>query len=213
MQTIHISKITPNADNPRTIDKVSFKKLKKSLEDFDTMLKLRPIVVDETMTIIGGNMRYRALQELGVKEVPYLVLTEAEIEEAIAKYQAKGVEKTRQDIIAEFVVKDNASFGQWDFDMLANDMHEMPLTDWGVDVPVLTEQAEIEEQEIEFSEYLDESHNYVVLLFDNDVDWLSAQTHFKLKSVHSKRQNGKPWSKGIGRVVNGAEYLKSIKDV
>ena len=97
--------------------------------------------------------------------------------------------------------------------MLANEMHEMPLVEWGVDVPTLNEKAEIEEQEIEFSEYLDESHNYVVLLFDNDVDWLSAQTHFELKSVSSKRQNGKPWSKGIGRVINGAEYLNSIKDV
>ena len=211
--TIAISKINPNQDNPRTIDKISFKKLKKSLEDFDVMLNLRPIVVDESMTIIGGNMRYRALIELGYKEVPYQILTEADIDKTIAKYEAKGVEKTRQDIINEFVVKDNASFGVWDYDMLANDMHEMPLVEWGVDVPTLNEKAEIEEQEVEFSEYLDESHNYVVLLFDNDVDWLSAQTHFELKSVTSKRQNGKPWSTGIGRVINGAEYLNSIKDV
>jgi len=212
-QTVHISKIIPNKENPRTIDKVNFKKLKKSLEDFDVMLNIRPIVVDEAMTILGGNMRYRALVELGHKEVPTIVLTEDMIEQAIAKYQEKGVAKTRQDIIDEFVVKDNASFGVWDYDMLANNMHEMPLVDWGVEVPTLNEKAEIEEQEIVFSEYLDESHNYVVLLFDNDVDWLSAQTHFDLQSVHSKRQNGKPWSKGIGRVVNGAEYLKGIKDV
>ncbi|QDP67585.1 MAG: hypothetical protein GOVbin568_24 [Prokaryotic dsDNA virus sp.] len=212
-QTVHISKIIPNKENPRTIDKVNFKKLKKSLEDFDVMLNIRPIVVDENMTILGGNMRYRALVELGHKEVPTIILTEAMIEKAIEKYQEKGVAKTRQDIIDEFVVKDNASFGTWDYDMLANNMHEMPLVDWGVEVPTLNEKAEIEEQEIVFSEYLDESHNYVVLLFDNDVDWLSAQTHFDLKSVHSKRQNGKPWSKGIGRVINGAEYLKSIKDV
>jgi len=46
----------------------------------------------------------------------------------------------------------------------------------------------------------------------NEIDWLSAQTHFNLKSVYSKRQNGKPWSKGIGRVINGAEYLKDLKD-
>ena len=64
-----------------------------------------------------------------------------------------------------------------------------------------------EDPEIEFSQYLDESHNYVVLFFDNDIDWLQAQTHFDLKSVSSKRSNGKPWSKGIGRVINGTKYL------
>ena len=64
--------------------------------------------------------------------------------------------------------------------------------------------------EIEFSPEVDESHNYVVLYFDNDMDWLSAQSHFNLKSVYSKRANGKPWSKGIGRVINGAEYLAKI---
>ena len=120
--TIAINKIKPNPDNPRTIDKVSFKKLKKSLEDFDVMLNLRPIVVDEDMTILGGNMRYRALTELGYKEVPYKVLSENDIQKAIDKYGEKGVEKTRQDIINEFVVKDNASFGVWDYDMLANEM-------------------------------------------------------------------------------------------
>ena len=79
-------------------------------------------------------------------------------------------------------------------------------------MPSIEEFTGVEEQEIEFSEYLDEAHNYVVLLFDSDVDWLSAQTHFNIKSVHSMRANGKPWSKGIGRVLDGAEYLKGIKD-
>ena len=64
---------------------------------------------------------------------------------------------------------------------------------------------------IKFSEEVGEAHNFVVLYFDNDLDWLSAQTHFSLESVHSKRQNGKPWSKGVGRVINGAEYLKKLK--
>ena len=64
---------------------------------------------------------------------------------------------------------------------------------------------------IKFSEEVGEAHNFVVLYFDNDLDWLSAQTHFNLESVHSKRQNGKPWSKGVGRVINGAEYLKKLK--
>jgi hypothetical protein len=66
---------------------------------------------------------------------------------------------------------------------------------------------------VEFSEELDESHNYVVLYFDNDMDWLSAQSHFDIKNVgtpYSKRANGKPWSIGVGRVINGSSYLASI---
>jgi hypothetical protein len=110
----------------------------------------------------------------------------------------------------EFIIKDNVSFGEWDWDLLANNHSDDPLLDWGVDVPDQSESLGIEEQEIVFSEYLEESNNYVVLIFDNDIDWLSAQTHFDLKTVHSKRQNGKPWSKGIGRVINGADYLKKI---
>jgi len=208
-----IENITINKDNPRTISKSDYNKLKKSITDFPLMLKYKKITVNEDMVILGGNMRYRALQELGHKEVYYQILTEADIKETIAGYKKKGIKKNRQDIINEFLIKDNTTFGSWDFDMLANDFHDQPLPDWGVEVPTLNAKAEIEEQEIEFSEYLEESHNYVVLLFDNDIDWLSAQTHFNLKSVHSKRQNGKPWSKGIGRVLNGAEYLKSIKDV
>jgi len=207
-----IENITLNKDNPRTISKSDYNKLKKSIQDFPLMLKYRKITVNEDMVILGGNMRYRALQELGHKEVYYQVLSEKDIAETIKGYEKKGIKKSREDIINEFLIKDNTTFGSWDFDMLANDFYDQPLLDWGVDVPTLNEKAEIEEQEIEFSEYLEESHNYVVLLFDNDIDWLSAQTHFDLKSVYSKRQNGKPWSKGIGRVINGAEYLKKLKN-
>lgn len=67
---------------------------------------------------------------------------------------------------------------------------------------------EIKKGDVEFSEFIGESNNYVVLKFDNDIDWLNAQTHFGLKTVSSKRANGKEWSKGIGRVLDGAKYLK-----
>ena len=118
----------------------------------------------------------------------------------------------------EFMIKDNASFGQWDFDILANQWDLNELEEWGVDV-YLPEEPESDEEdqqsdedgEVVFSQYLGESSNYVVLKFDNDVDWLSAQTHFNLDAVYSKRANGKPWSKGIGRVIDGAKYLKELK--
>jgi ParB-like chromosome segregation protein Spo0J len=194
MEKINIQQVKENPDNPRSIQKHKFTKLVNSIKEFPEMLKLRPIVVDDNNVVLGGNMRLKASIEAG--------LTEVWIEKAsdLTPEQQK-----------EFIIKDNSSFGDWDWDVLANEWDTEKLNDWGLDLPVLNEKAEIEEQEVEFSEYLGESHNYVVLMFDNDIDWLSAQTHFELKSVYSKRQNGKPWSKGIGRVVDGAKYLKKLK--
>lgn len=195
IEKVKINEIFSNPVNPRTIEKNKFKKLCNSIKEFPEMLKLRPIVVNSDMSILGGNMRYKACQEIGLKEV-YII----------------KAENFTDDQIQQFIIKDNVGFGEWDWDVLANTWDVDKLNDWGLEVPSIEEFTGVEEQEIEFSEYLDEAHNYVVLLFDSDVDWLSAQTHFNIKSVHSMRANGKPWSKGIGRVLDGAEYLKGIKD-
>jgi len=64
--------------------------------------------------------------------------------------------------------------------------------------------------EVPFSEVLGEQNNYIVLFFRTEIDWLSAQTHFDLKTVKAKRANGKPWSRGIGRVLDGAEVLRKL---
>jgi len=194
-ELVSVTEVKENPNNPRLINKDKFKKLVSSIKQFPEMLQLRPIVVNEENIILGGNMRYKACIEAGLEKIHII--------------KAKDLTEEQQK---EFIIKDNVGFGEWDFDTLANEWNNEELIEWGLDVPVMNEKAEIEEQEIEFSEYLEESHNYVVLLFDNDIDWLSAQTHFELKSVYSKRQNGKPWSKGIGRVVNGAEYLKKLKN-
>ena len=85
------------------------------------------------------------------------------------------------------------------------------MQEYGLDVPLMDVAEEQIDPEIIFSEHLNEANNYVVLFFDNDIDWLQAQTHFDLKTVSSKRQNGKAWSSGIGRVVSGAKYLDNIK--
>jgi hypothetical protein len=154
------------------------------------MLKIRPIVVNDDNVILGGNMRYKASIRAGLSEVHII--------------RASGLTDEQQK---EFIAKDNVGFGEWDWDVLANEWDVEKLEDWGIEVPSLNDFMDEHEPEIEFSEFLDESNNYVVLFFKNDIDWLQAQTHFSLKSVSSKRSNGKAWSKGIGRVINGAEYL------
>jgi len=116
-QKVGLSKLQPNADNPRFIKDEKYKKLKQSLIGFPEMLELRPIVVDESFTILGGNMRYRAAKEIGLKEVFITVA------EGLTDEQKK-----------EFIIKDNASFGDWDWDVLANDWDDIDLGDWGVDV-------------------------------------------------------------------------------
>ena len=187
---IEINSITENPDNPRTIKGEKFNKLVKSIKDFPEMLKIRPIVVNDDNVILGGNMRYKASIRAGLSEVHII--------------RASGLTDEQQK---EFIAKDNVGFGEWDWDVLANEWDVEKLEDWGIEVPSLNDFMDEHEPEIEFSEFLDESNNYVVLFFKNDIDWLQAQTHFSLKSVSSKRSNGKAWSKGIGRVINGAEYL------
>lgn len=198
MNGIELKSLKPNVNNPRYISDGKMKELVKSLQAFPKMMELRPIVVDNDGVILGGNMRYRALQELGYDVIPNIWV----------KWADELTEEERR----EFIIKDNVPFGSWDWDILANQWDQADLEDWGLQVVEPEENTDNIVGEVKFSEYIGEENNYVVLLFDNELDWLVAQTHFKLKSVSSKRANGKPWSKGIGRVINGGQYLKKMKD-
>ena len=193
-EKVRIGKIKNNPNNPRLIKDDKFKKLVKSVKEFPEMLEIRPIVVDKDNIVLGGNMRLRACQEAGLKEVHII--------------QADKLTEKQQ---REFIIKDNLGMGEWDWDDLANHFDASDLNRYGIEVPELTEMEEVTEPEIAFSEYLGESNNYVVLFFDNEINWLQAQTHFNLSSVSSKRSNGKAWSTGIGRIINGEEYFNSLK--
>ena len=120
---MRLDKIKANPDNPRVIRDEKFQKLVKSIRDFPEMMYKRPIVVDETMTVLGGNMRLRALQHIYGKggDIPDAWVTVAE----------GWTEEQKR----EFVIKDNAAFGEWDWDALANEWGTDDLADWGVDVP------------------------------------------------------------------------------
>jgi ParB-like chromosome segregation protein Spo0J len=116
---VKINSIKTNPKNPRLIKDDKFKKLVNSIKEFPQMLELRPIVVDENNIILGGNMRHKACIEAGLKEV-YIV-------------QAKDLTELQKD---EFIVKDNVGFGEWDWDILANEWDTDKLTDWGLDLPI-----------------------------------------------------------------------------
>ena len=117
-ELIKISEIKSNPNNPRVIKDDKFKKLVKSIEDFPKMLELRPIVVNDDMVVLGGNMRLKACKEAGLKVVPVI----------------KASELT-EDEQRQFIIKDNVGFGEWDWDMLANEWDENDLIDWGLDLP------------------------------------------------------------------------------
>jgi hypothetical protein len=116
-QQVKLYKIKGNPNNPRIIKNDKFKKLVKSIQEFPEMLEKRPIVVDEDMMVLGGNMRLKASKDAGLKEVWIDI--------------AEGWTKEQKD---EFVVKDNVNFGEWEWDMLANEWDSVQLAEWGLDV-------------------------------------------------------------------------------
>jgi hypothetical protein len=116
-QQVKLYKIKGNPLNPRVIKTDKFKKLVKSIQEFPEMLKLRPIVVDEDFMVLGGNMRLRASKDAGLKEVWI------DIAEGFTEEQKK-----------EFIVKDNVGFGEWEWDILANEWDSVQLAEWGLDV-------------------------------------------------------------------------------
>jgi hypothetical protein len=117
VQKIKINKIKTNPKNPRVIRDYKFDKLVKSIKEFPQMLKIRPIIIDENDIILGGNMRYKACIDAGLKEV----------------YVDK-IEDLTEKQKEEFIVKDNVNFGDWDWDILGNEWKTTDLDDWGLDV-------------------------------------------------------------------------------
>lgn len=126
--------IKPNPNNPRVLRDDKFQKLKQSITEFPKMLSLRPMVIDENNVVLGGNMRLRALQELGFTD----------IEEAWVKRSSDLTEEEKK----RFIIADNVAFGEWDWDTLANDWEVVDLEAWGLEIPQFDNEAE----ELEASE-------------------------------------------------------------
>ena len=118
---MNIKDIKQNPNNPRIIKDDKFKKLVKSIREFPQMMELRPIIVNEENIIQGGNMRYKALIELKYNEIP---------DNWVKKASDLTPEQWR-----EFVIKDNVGFGEWDYELLANDFNSDDLVNWGLDLP------------------------------------------------------------------------------
>ena len=156
MQKVKINSIKTNPKNPRLIKDDKFKKLVKSIQEFPQMLELRPIVVDENNIILGGNMRYKACIEAGLKEIYIL--------------KAEDLTQQQKD---EFIVKDNVGFGEWDWDILANEWEPEDLSQWAIDLPISWNK---EDDLVEPIDKLESKYLAIVVVAYEDVEDLDKIT-------------------------------------
>lgn len=136
-EKININSIKANPNNPRLIKDEKFAKLVKSIKEFPEMLELRPIVVNDDMIVLGGNMRLKACKEAGLKQVPVI--------------KASSLTPEQQK---EFIIKDNIGFGEWDWELIANEWDTEQVTDWGLDIPDFKIEAEATEDDYEIPDEL-----------------------------------------------------------
>jgi ParB-like chromosome segregation protein Spo0J len=149
---VKINKVKSNSRNPRLIKNHKFLKLVKSITEFPEMLEKRPLVCetkDDHYVVLGGNMRLKAAIEVGLKEIPILL--------------ADDWTPEQKD---EFIIKDNVSFGDWEYDDLANEWGSELLNSWGLD---LWETDEIEDiDDIEEITEFNENVNFIIKCKDTD---------------------------------------------
>jgi len=157
---ISIKDIKSNPNNPRIIKDDKFKKLVQSIIDFPKMLEIRPIVVNDEMVVLGGNMRLKACKEAGLKEIPVI--------------KASDLTPEQQ---REFIIKDNVGFGEWDWAMLANEWDYKELDDWGLTLPnfdIGHDANNMNEDDLNMEEEFDpigeatDLHK-IILIFDNEI--------------------------------------------
>jgi hypothetical protein len=182
IEYVKISEVRDNIHNPRVIKDKDFKKLVKSIQEFPKMLELRPIIVDEDMVVLGGNQRLKACIEAKMTEIPIIRANELTKEEQKA-----------------FIVKDNAHFGSWDFDMLSNDFDFDFLVENNIDIAKVLDTEEIDlfeeqfnskQQDLEENEEEKEneqfSHFIIICHSEKEDDAIREQFNLGVKTKSSR---------------------------
>lgn len=194
-EQIQISKVKPNKSNPRVIRDEKFYKLVRSIKEFPEMLEIRPIVVDKNLVVLGGNMRLKACREAGLKEVPVVI-----------------ADQLTEEQKREFIIKDNVGFGEWDWDILANEWDEAELDVWGLDIPELKAIDEAEEgDDIKIPKSLQvlPKKEYILIMADEDSEeWEELQKIFKCGVV---RQGGCKIGSSSDKVGTGLERVFDLQ--
>jgi hypothetical protein len=196
IESVKISTVKSNPNNPRVIKDDKFDKLVQSIKDFPQMLEIRPIVVNDDMIVLGGNMRLKACKEAGLKEVPII--------------KASDLTEEQQ---REFIIKDNVGFGEWDWEQL-KEWDGEELENWGLDAPVDEKIDKIEDGEtLEFEQsvQLTPPKEYILIMAEpNSEEWEEIKEVLKLKMV--RRGGYKEGSAfdaiGLERVLNWSDFKK-----
>lgn len=203
IKKVKMNKLIPAKYNPRKdlqAGDEEYEKIKRSVKEFGLV---EPLVINKDMTIIGGHQRYKVLYDLGYDEVDCVMVELSKEKEkllnlALNKISGEWDKGKLKDIFIEL-------------DILEEDIS---LAGFGVDeVDKMLGRFDdgIEKPEVEFTEELLEHHNYVVLYFDNDVDWLMAETVLDIKRVKALHSKEGFMPVGVGRVLDGAKALQSLK--
>lgn len=180
IKKVKIAEVKPNPNNPRLIKDDKFRKLVKSIQEFPDMLNVRPIVVNQDMVVLGGNMRLKAIKEAGYKDIAVQIVDWSD------------------DQQKEFIVKDNASFGEWNWDDLANNWDEEKLVEWGVDAWVnkgnddlLELDAKTEEETSNAPKITDEGYSLfeIVMLHENKVHLFDVLNQVKREFLFDKTED------------------------
>ena len=202
VKKININQLKNSKYNPRKDlkkDDIEYQKIKRSIEEFGYV---SPLIINKEFEIIGGHQRVKVLKELGYEEIDCVVIDNISKEKekllniALNKISGSWNEKLLKDLLIDLDINDLglSGFDKEELNELINDGDNSIIDE------VIEEDVK---PEIEFTEELLEEHNYIVLFFDNEVDWLQAQTLFELKSVKSLDSKNGFEKIGIGRVLNG----------
>jgi len=192
IKEVAISKVKPNPKNPRVIKDDKFKKLVKSIEEFPGMLEKRPLVVtsdiDGKYVVLGGNMRLKAANEVGLKKIHIIEANDWTEEQK-----------------AEFLIKDNVSFGEWDWDIITTDWNSDLLNDWGLFVPSMP-------TEVDYSILDDETLDNQISDMANGVK-KAIQIEFEAEHYEEAKELVNFWRER-GAYIGGMimEYLNDQKD-
>lgn len=192
---VNIKEIKENKGNPRKISKSQLERLKVSLQKFPEMMSIREIVVDENMMILGGNMRYRALKELGEEKVPVKII--------------RGFTEEQKK---EFIIKDNNAYGEWDEDILQTWDIEL-LNEWDLKIEKKDEFQEAEEFDNYNCKYpiipvYGEKYNAIIIVCDNEVDYIYIKENLGLNKAKSYK-NGKIVSDNS--VISSKDFIEILE--
>jgi hypothetical protein len=199
MQKVNIKEVKSNTANPRIIKDGKFKQLVQSIKEFPEMLELRPIVVNADMVVLGGNMRLKACIDAGLKEVPIII--------------ADSLDEAKQK---EFIIKDNVGFGEWDWNVLANEWEVEELAAWGLDLPLDQQIDELEDgEEIELpqSVQLEPPKEYIMIIAEpNSIEWEEIKETLKLKMVRrgGYKKDSAFDAVSLERVIQWEDFKKRI---